>query len=117
MPKLNLTDEIFGKWKVLHEDTDNKTKESRWVCECECGTIRSVSIGKLRRKRKPSRSCGCAKITHGMADKDERYGIWLSMKRRCDNSNVSSYPYYGGRGIEVCERWMDFAKFCVDMGP
>jgi len=38
------------------------------------------------------------------------------MKDRCQNSNCPNYKNYGGRGIEVCERWMDFANFLTDMG-
>lgn len=38
------------------------------------------------------------------------------MKGRCSNPNTKFYSYYGGRGIKVCDRWMDFSKFVADMG-
>jgi len=44
------------------------------------------------------------------------YYSWRAMKKRCLNSNCPDYEYYGGRGIEVCERWMDFVNFLADMG-
>lgn len=33
------------------------------------------------------------------------------MKRRCENSNMQNYRYYGAKGIRVCEAWHDFATF------
>lgn len=39
------------------------------------------------------------------------------MRRRCHNQNDAAYPAYGGRGIKVCERWLDFSNFLTDMGP
>ena len=44
------------------------------------------------------------------------YQSWKAMKARCQNPNHPDYNYYGGRGIKVCERWMDFANFLEDMG-
>jgi hypothetical protein len=38
------------------------------------------------------------------------------MKARCMNSRASHFRYYGGRGITVSGRWMDFANFLEDMG-
>ena len=45
------------------------------------------------------------------------YLVWTNMKARCNNANHPSFPNYGGRGIEVCERWEhDFGAFRQDMG-
>lgn len=52
--------------------------------------------------------------------KDRRpvgYCVWRTMKARCNNTNSSSYPRYGGRGIRVCPEWTkSFRKFWEDMG-
>lgn len=44
------------------------------------------------------------------------YKKWSGMKRRCLNKNDKSYKNYGGRGITVCEKWMNFKGFMEDMG-
>ncbi len=54
--------------------------------------------------------------THGYSHTPE-YGVWCAMKNRCLNPKVNNYGSYGGRGIEVCERWMTFENFLADMGP
>jgi len=53
---------------------------------------------------------------HGYAG-TPTYRAWHEMKKRCYNPNVIRYPKYGGRGIEVCERWREsFSAFLADMG-
>ena len=42
--------------------------------------------------------------THNMSE-SRLYNIWILMRKRCANSNVESYKYYGGRGISVCSEW------------
>jgi hypothetical protein len=42
---------------------------------------------------------------------------WVSARQRCLNPNNPRYSDYGGRGIEVCERWGRFENFLADMGP
>lgn len=45
------------------------------------------------------------------------YRTWTGMKNRCRNINAWDYPYYGGRGISVCEKWLrSFPEFVADMG-
>lgn len=39
------------------------------------------------------------------------------MMQRCYNRNSPAYPHYGGRGINVCERWHDYQAFASDMSP
>ena len=55
--------------------------------------------------------------THGMSHWSSEYKTWAAIKQRCGNPRVGNYKYYGGRGIKVCARWMDFATFYADMGP
>ena len=38
------------------------------------------------------------------------------MRQRCYNPNNDSYPWYGAKGITVCERWHSFSNFLEDMG-
>jgi hypothetical protein len=44
------------------------------------------------------------------------YRIYNAMLTRCNNDKSSAYPAYGGRGITVCDRWMNFENFLSDMG-
>lgn len=57
-----------------------------------------------------------AKRDIGGNSKRPLYGAWCGMINRCNNPNNSSYPIYGGRGIKVCDRWLDFRNFLADMG-
>lgn len=60
---------------------------------------------------------------HGGATKgnqSKEYSAWIEMKKRCLNQNSKRYADYGGRGITICERWLDvdtgFKSFLEDMG-
>lgn len=45
------------------------------------------------------------------------YWAWSRIKQRCYNPKHGKYPNYGGRGIKVCDRWLDsFENFLIDMG-
>ncbi len=52
---------------------------------------------------------------HGWA-RTKLYGVWCSMRSRCENPNDPAYDRYGGRGIVVCHEWKDFKNFLADMG-
>lgn len=92
-----------------------------WECFCSCGEKVVRSSAYLVHGKNPS--CGCSRyentkgnITHGLS-KSSEYKTWSKMKERCLNRNDKSYPDYGGRGIRVCERWIDsFENFLQDMG-
>jgi hypothetical protein len=53
--------------------------------------------------------------THGMS-KTKIYRIWIGMKSRCSNPKFKFYRYYGGKGIKVCKRWLNFSNFFSDIG-
>jgi len=55
--------------------------------------------------------------SHGMY-KTPEYKTWEKIKMRCSNKNYKYYHRYGGRGIVVCDHWLNsFANFLDDMGP
>jgi hypothetical protein len=45
------------------------------------------------------------------------WDTWRGMRCRCLNPKNKDFPNYGGRGIFICERWLDFGKFVEDMLP
>lgn len=55
------------------------------------------------------------KVEHGKSN-TKTYIKWASMKQRCNNASNANYRNYGGRGIEICERWLKFENFYNDMG-
>lgn len=48
----------YGKWFVIKRDPDSIGKAARFICQCECGTIKSILGRELRNGR--TKSCGCA---------------------------------------------------------
>jgi len=49
--------------------------------------------------------------------RSREYMSWQGMKTRCLNKNNPNYPYYGGRGVTICEKWTGrFEEFLKDMG-
>ena len=45
------------------------------------------------------------------------YSVWTNMKYRCIKPNHKRYHDYGGRGIEICDEWLNsFHQFVSDMG-
>lgn len=53
---------------------------------------------------------------HKRYPRTRTYRSWDSMKQRCLNPQAHGYHNYGGRGITVCERWLDYTYFLEDMG-
>ncbi len=43
------------------------------------------------------------------------FNTWYKMVGRCTDPDNKDFKYYGGRGITVCARWLDFSKFASDM--
>jgi len=121
--KLDLTGQKFHKLTVIKEHP-NRTNAGKvqWECLCDCGNKSIVISSKL--KSGWSKSCGCLQVeaaktphpTHGMT-KSPEWNSWRSMKKRCLDPNNISYPNYGGRGIIICDRWVNsFENFYNDMG-
>ncbi len=132
MSKLrNLSDQRFGRLTVLGRDNtvyQHKKQSTRWWCKCDCGKIISVISYDLTRGH--TNSCGCyhkqqarnsltairARNSNYGKSKTKSYRCWKAMMSRCYNHKMIFYDYYGGRGIDVCERWHVYDNFLHDMG-
>lgn len=97
--------------------------------ECGCLIAKSLAEGFTRYEVKVVEKDFIAKLkpkfgSKTVLNKDQRrllYGAYKSMKSRCYNKNTKSYHNYGGRGIQICDRWLEhngngFINFVDDMG-
>jgi hypothetical protein len=123
---VDLSGQRIGRWTVIAR-APSKKNQTHWRCVCECGKEKSVAGGNLRIGK--SLSCGC--FHHELvASRNERHGfskeplyfVWKTINQRCKNPKSKSWEYYGGRGIQICERWDSATKdgylnFRSDMSP
>lgn len=110
----DLTGQRFGKWTVISR-AENRCHHTYWLCRCDCGTEKAVNQCNL--VKGVTTSCGCYnkekanRKTHGLS-KHRLYRIYQNMKNRCYRKNDKYYSIYGGRGIKICDEWLnDFAIF------
>lgn len=117
------TGQRYGRLVVLSRHGSRQNK-AEWLCACDCGRQTLVLSNALHSGN--TRSCGCLQpesvasrnSTHGLSRVEAgTYKVWKDMKARCYVESNKHFKDYGGRGIEVCERWRnDFAAFLADMG-
>lgn len=116
----------FGQLVAVRmlERGDRPENNHLWLFRCDCGRDASVRIKSARSGH--TVSCGCAQrkavvernTVHGLMNANRgEYRSWKDMRARCRNPNNSDYANYGGRGVQVCERWNSFEAFLADMGP
>lgn len=117
----DLSGKSFGRLSVI-EYSHSTNGHSFWKCDCICGiqvVKRGADIlsGRIQ-------SCGCLhsekmiemNTTHGMRN-TPTYWAWHSMKNRCLDKKNKNYHIYGGRGIKICDEWLNsFEQFYKDMG-
>lgn len=123
--RIDVMHKKFNRALVIADAPKSANGRRRVTCLCDCGTVfvcdpRLLMCGKTN-------SCGCyhkdvvsnvaiMQGTHFMARTPE-YNSWSKMKSRCYNKNNKKYHCYGGRGIAVCDEWINsFENFLRDMG-
>ncbi len=121
--KLNdLSGKKFGRLTVLSR-APNSGRRTMWYCLCDCGSRLSVRAENLVSGN--TKSCGCIEkerpnaTIHGMC-RTRLAAIYNSMKQRCYNERSSEYYLYGGRGIYICDEWLNdrtsFFKWAAENG-
>lgn len=114
----------FNNLTVLKEVEKSKNRR-QFLCKCDCGKIGTYKLILLTTEQ--TKSCGCLRKNtfverntfHGKS-RTKLNSVWQAMKQRCYNSNNLNFPYYGGRGISVCDEWknsmIDFYNWAINNG-
>ena len=112
----DLSLKIFGKLLAIAPVRADTGAYVTWLCVCHCGNVVTRPSYGLKRIRR--HSCGClGKNTRHGATGSREYITWNGMKKRCTNPLAVNFRWYGGRGITVCEAWLNsFDAFYQDMG-
>lgn len=112
---IDLTGQRFERLIVLEKAKSDNCGHTRWKCKCDCGNITVVNGCDLKRQK--IKSCGCLhkQITKIVAMNNKKHGksktrlykIWSGVKSRCYYQKNIEYMNYGGRGIKVCNEWLN----------
>ena len=104
--------------------SDTQKYKARFgLYQCQyCG--KEFETGTARIKSGHTQSCGCFKKQMILESNSSHncayhplYNTWKQMKARCYNPKANGYARYGGRGITICERWLDVRNFIEDVYP
>lgn len=115
--RYKLKNKKFSRLLVLEDVGTDEIGRSIWLCKCDCGTIKTLPGVSIVRGN--TKSCGCLSrekakesknFTHNES-KTNLYRKWVDIKTRCYNKNHKNYKYYGGRGIIMCDEWLDYVNF------
>lgn len=126
MRKKNILYKTFGRLFVV-EFSHSDGEKTYWKCLCICGKSIITTGNSLRNGS--TKSCGCYRLDqlvkavtfNGFSSKNctkdqiRFRNIWNNMKQRCFNPKNDNYPNYGGRGVTVCSRWLEFKNFVEDL--
>lgn len=122
MKSVGIADQRFGKLLAFYRFGVDEKGQVLWICLCDCGGGTITACAKLRIGH--AQSCGCGRadaITkHGhtrQRRQSPEYRTWRNMINRCRDLLAASYENYGGRGIRVCEEWLNsFEAFLAHVG-
>lgn len=126
MENQDLIGKVFG-YIVPTSYSHSERSHRYYNCVCiKCGTVTKKIGSNLKRYVSSKAGKGCREcfkkemksfaLRHGM-DKTPEYRCWAAMKNRCLNNRHKQYSHYGGRGITICDRWIEsFNNFYADMG-
>ena len=106
----------FGKLTVISYDHYENKNGHMYKCKCDCGN--EIVTRRTSLMDGHTKSCRCTTNyakKHGLSG-TRFYNVYTSMKDRCLNPNNHAYYHYGGRGIRICDRWLEsFENFKEDM--
>lgn len=126
----DLTGQRFNRLTVIRylDKSERTVRTYNWLCRCDCGKLVKGNANKL--KNGLQKSCGCLKeeCKYDIGEVNKKYehvnkrlySVYKGMLNRCYDPQHQSYKSYGGRGITVCQEWLDdydcFAEWALANG-
>lgn len=116
--KIDMVGKRFDKLLVVELFEKTPYGNLLWLCRCDCGNTLIRDGSNLRRSANGFTGCKqCEKetrsqsqIIHGGCG-TRLHKIWENIKARCYCPTKDNYVWYGGKGIKVCDEWLNFDKF------
>lgn len=112
---INIKGQRFDRWLVL-EKVKQECGESRWICQCDCGTIREVTQISLRRGT--SKSCGCLNrdVSRCMCGENSVHWKGGKTRKECLICKTHFYAYTGVKEEQIycSRRCSDIGKMDID---
>ena len=113
----DMTPILLKELGMRYPKEKSKRKYRYGLYQCQyCGKEFEVQIQNI--KTGHTKSCGCQAKTNGKTHgvrSHRLYTTWAGMKNRCYNEKNQKYKDYGGRGIQICDRWLDIKNFIEDI--
>lgn len=109
----------FGRLTVadiIRVKSEKQGSHWEWKCKCDCG--RNITVVPNSIVKGKNRSCGCLsreRLVEYSKSREHKYKtsenkkLWWkysTIKRRCYNKDFARYEDYGGRGIKMCDEWL-----------
>jgi hypothetical protein len=96
----------------------SKRKRHYGLYKCYCGKEFKALTSNITSNK--TISCGCkfkeVMVKHNLSS-HILYTTWRNMMNRCFNNKHKAYVNYGGRGITICDEWLNVENFINDMYP
>ena len=114
--RIDITNQRFGKLVAIRPVGHNARGEGLWLCRCDCGNTIEVVTYSLRSGN--TQSCGCMakevllkrNTKHGKCG-TRLYRIYRGMVQRCTYPKHKNYAQYGGKGVKICDEWLEYSAF------
>lgn len=124
--KTDIIGKRYGRLTVISYSHKEKNKgyagfKHYYNCLCDCG---NMCLGERRNLGKQKNSCGCihkeqlikrnktnCSLNGESVVYRKIYNVWTKMKIRCYNKDSKDYKHYGGRGITICDEWLNWDNF------
>ena len=124
------TDRSISKWEDHLGETHNDLTiigfervfsgsryRPHFICRCKCDNVVSVRVQQVLEGKTVSCGCKTREVNrerllgtgrHNQHYRSKLYGVYTRMRRCCTDVTDDNYKNYGGRGIYVCDEWLDY---------